>query len=140
MKYDIYLSSLDRTKVLQLPVLPEQIPSLESSSKNEEFETFSYGSYNFIGAVGLLTFTLDSWLPSKGKNYSFQRIKNINPDDYIQFIDEQRLYKKPIRVVIARSDGTFIINNTFSVESFSWHENRQGDYEYSISFKQWRTL
>lgn len=140
MKYDIYLSSLDRKKVLQLPILPEQIPSLESSSKNEEFETFSDGTYNFIGSVGLLTFTLESWLPAKGRSYSFQRVKNINSDDYIQFIDIERLNKNPIRVVMARSDGSFILNNTFSIESFSWHENHQGDYEYSISFKQWREL
>lgn len=138
MKYDIYLSDIDRKTVLQLPILPEEIPSLTKSSKNEEFESFSNGTYNLIGDVGLIEFALECWLPGKGKNYSFQRVKNINPDDYIKLLDEAMNNKKPIRVLISRGDGTFITNNTFSVESFEWHEDKIGDYPYSVQFKQWR--
>lgn len=138
MKYDIYLSDLNRKNVLQLPILPEEMPSLSKSAKNEEFETFSNGTYNLLGDAGLIEFSLECWLPGKGKSYSFQRVKNINPDDYINLINTVMDNKKPLRIVIIRGDGTFITNTTFSVESFEWHEDRVGDYKYSISFKQWR--
>lgn len=138
MKYDIYLSNLDRTTVLQLPILPEELPPLTKSSSNEEFESFSNGKFNLIGDVSLLEFSLESFLPGKGKNYSFQRVKNINPDDYIQLIDDAMLSSEALRVVIVRSDGTFVVNDTFSAETFEWHEDKTGDYIYKIDFKQWR--
>lgn len=138
MKYDIYISDINRKTVLQLPILPEEMPSLSRSSNNEEFETFANGKYNIIGDAGLIEFSLDSWLPAKGKNYSFQRVKNINPDTYINLINAAMDTKKPLRVVIVRSDGTFVTNNTYAIESFEWHEDKIGNYKYSISFKQWR--
>lgn len=140
MQYDIFWAGLDNKEVYQLPILPPELPDLQRGSNNEEFETFSDGNYNFIGAVGLLRFTLESWLPGKGKNYSFQRVKDINPDDYVQFIDRERLFKRPIRIIISRSDGSSVLNDTFSIESFNWHENRECDYVYSLSVKQWRAL
>jgi hypothetical protein len=138
MKYDIYISDMDRKTVLQLPIIPEEMPSFSKSSSNEEFESFSDGKYNLIGDVGLLEFTLESFLPGKGKNYPFQRVKNINPDLYIQLINAAMINKKPLRVVIVRGGDSFNINSTFSVETFEWHDNKVGDYQYSISFKEWR--
>lgn len=138
MEYDIFIADIDRKTVLQLPILPEEMPSLQRSSKSEDFETFSNGTYNLIDDVGLMKFNLDTWLPGKGKNYSFQRIQNINPDEYIQLVDMAMLYKNPLRVIMLRSDGTYIVNDTFSVENFEWHEDKVGDYVYKIDFKQWR--
>lgn len=138
MKYDIYLSDMERKTVLQLPILPEEMPSLTQGAKNEEFETYSNGTYNLIGTASLIEFPLECWLPGKGKNYSFQRVKNIDPHDYINLINLAMNNKKPLRIVMVRGDGTFIINTTFSVESFVWHEDKMGDYQYSVSFKQWR--
>lgn len=138
MKYDIYISDKDKKTVLQLPITPEQMPSLSKASKNEEFETFDNGTFNIIGDVGLLEFTLESWLPAQGRVYSFQRVKNINPYKYIDLINISMRDKKPIQVVIARDNGTFVVNNTFSIISFEYHENKIGNFEYSLSLKQWR--
>lgn len=138
MKYDIYLSDLERKTVLQLPIIPEEMPSLSRSSNNEEFETFSSGTYNIIGDAGLSTFPLECYLPGKCKNYPFQRVKNIDPEKYIKFVDDAMTSKKPLRVIIVRGDGTFAINDTFSVETFEYHEDRVGDFQYTITFKQWR--
>lgn len=138
MRYDIYISDIDRKTVLQLPIIPEEMPSFAKASFNEEFETSLDGTYNIIGSVGLQEFTLASFLPAKGRNYSFQRVKNINPDLYIDLINRAMLNKKPLRILIVRQGGSYNINNTFSVESFEWHEDKVGDYQYSISFKQWR--
>lgn len=138
MKYDIYISDKDKKTVLQLPIIPEQMPSLNKASKNEEFETFNNGTFNIIGDVGLMEFTLESWLPAKGRNYSFQRVKNINPDAYISLINKAMATEKPIKIVIVRGNGTFVCNDTFSVENFEYNENKIGNFEYSLGVKQWR--
>ena len=138
MKYDIYISDLAKKTVLQLPIIPEEMPSLSKSGKSEEFETFDNGTFNIIGDAGLLEFTLECWLPAKDKSYSFQRVKNVNPYTYIDLINKSVINKKAIKVVIVRGNGTFVVNNTFSVESFEYHEDRMGNFPYSISFKQWR--
>lgn len=138
MKYDIYISDLKRTKVLQFPVIPEKMPSFSKSAKNEEFETFSNGTFNIIGDVGLTEFTFESFLPKKGVNYSFQRVKNVNPYTYIDFINLSLKAKKPIRLIIVRSDKTYVTNDKYSIESFDYTENKIGNFEFSVKFKQWR--
>lgn len=138
MKYDIYLSDTKRSKVLQLPIIPATMPSFTKASKNEEFETFNNGTFNIIGDVGLTEFTLECWLPAKGRNYHFQRVKNTNPYTYIDFINLNMKNKKPIRVLIIRSDKTFVTNDIYAIESFDYTENKIGNFEYSIKFKQWR--
>ncbi len=139
MKYDIYVSDAAKKKVLKLPVIPAEMPTLSRSSKNEEFETFNNGVYNIIGDAGPMEFTLESFLPGKDKKYPFSKVKNVNPDAYINLINAAAKNKKPIRVVIVRGNGTFVVNGTFSVESFEYHEDKTGDYQYSLSLKQWRT-
>jgi len=136
--YDIYFSDIERKKVLQLPIIPEQMPSFSKEGINEEFETYSNGTYNIIGAVGLKEFTLESFLTKKGRNYNFQKVKNINPDEYIALINDAMIKKKPLRVVIARREGNYDINDMFAIESFEWYEDKVGDYQYSILLKQWR--
>jgi len=138
MNYDIYISDIAKKTVLQLPMIPEEMPSFTKGAKNEEFETFGNGTYNIIGDVGLTEFTLECWLPAKGRNYSFLKVKNTNPYTYIDLINISMRDKKPLRVVIVRGDGTFVVNNTFSIESFEYHENKIGNFPYSINFKQWR--
>lgn len=138
MKYDIYLSDIKRKTVLRLPILPPEMPTITKASKNEEFETFNNGTFNVIGDVGLMTFTLESWLPALRNQYPFAKTKNINPYKYIDLVNIAMRDKKPLRVMIVRGDGTYVINNTFSVESFEYHENRIGNFPFAISFKQWR--
>ena len=137
MKYDIYISDKDKKTVLQLPIVPEQMPSLSKSAKNEEFETFNNGTFNIIGDVGLTEFTLEAWLPASGRNYSFQRVKNINPDNYIYLMNSAMQNKKPIRIVIIK-EGKYICNTLFSVESFEYHDNKICNIEFSLSVKEWR--
>lgn len=138
MKYDIYLSDLKRKTVLRLPILPPEMPTITKASKNEEFETFNNGTFNIIGDVGLMTFTLESWFPALRNKYSFAKVKNINPYKYIDLVNIAMRDEKALRVIILRGDGTYVINNTFSVESFEYHENRIGNFPFTISFKQWR--
>lgn len=138
MKYDIYISDKDRKKVLQLPVIPAEMPTFSKASKNEEFETYDNRIFNIIGDVGLTEFALESFFPAKSKNYSFQRVKNVDPYIYIDFINLSMINKKPVRVVITRSDSTYVVNDTFAIESFEYHEDKIGDFQYTLNFKLWR--
>lgn len=140
MNYNIYFANKDRTKILQLPIPLSKLPTIQRSSKNEEFETYSDGTYNLIGAVGLAVVEFDFWLTPKNKNYNFAKVKDINPDEYVQFLDAERLYKRPIVLVIAREDKSYYINDTFSIDKFDWYEDKIGRYMCSISLKQWREL
>ena len=138
MKYNIYISDIDKKKVLQLPVNPETLPSFSYSSKNEEFETFNNGTYNIIGDVGLMSFSLESFFPSQDKEYPFQKVFGKAASEYVNLIKTAQLNKKPIRVVIQRNTGSYILNGTFSVESFEYHTNKRNDIEYSLELKEWR--
>jgi len=138
LKYDIYLSDKDRKKVLQLPIIPAEMPTFSKASKNEEFETYDNGTYNIIGDVGLTEFALESFFPAKSKSYSYQRVKNIDPYIYIDFINLSMIYKKPVKVVITRNDGSYVVNNTFSIENFEYHEDKVGDFQYTLNLKLWR--
>lgn len=50
--YNIYVSDYNRTKVLQFPTIPKELPAFSSESKNEEFETYWDIPYNFIEKKG----------------------------------------------------------------------------------------
>lgn len=139
MKYDIFICNLDRSKIWQLPILPEEMPDLKRASENEIFKGWD-GDYNLINPVGLGSFTLERWLPAKGRNYYFQRVKNFDSDNFILFMDIERLYRRPIRVIFSRSDGTDAVNETFSIDEFNWHENKVGNYVYFLKCTQWREL
>ncbi len=56
---NIYFSTLDRKQLYELPILPEEMPELSKGAKNEIFETFNNGEYNFLGETSLISFSLE---------------------------------------------------------------------------------
>ncbi|MGE4272057.1 MAG: hypothetical protein AB7E31_04205 [Desulfitobacterium sp.] len=140
---DIFFATTDRSSVYQLPVLPAQFPELSRSASNEEFETFDNGTYNLIGNVGLVSFTLDGFLPAMTKRYTFARSK-INPYTLINLWARAMADKKPLRVIMNRNRGLGLpeeaVNMMVTVESMSHYEDRVGDVVYSLSLKEYREL
>jgi hypothetical protein len=137
LKYDIYISDYNKTKVLQLPIIPTKLPSLSKSISNEEFTTYWNGTYNFIEKPGLSEFTIDRWLPGAANKYSFAR-SQTDPLEYINLLESARDNAEPIRVVISCSDGSTYVNDSFSIEKFEYNINKRSDYDYSLSVKQYR--
>ncbi|OOM81795.1 autolysin [Clostridium puniceum] len=137
MKYDVYISDYKKTKVIQLPIIPPELPSLSKPIANEEFETYWSGVYNFIEKPGLLAFTLDSWLPEKANKYNFSR-SQINPLDCIKSLEDARDNAEPIRIIISTQNNISYVNDIYSIESFSYNVNKRNDYQYSLGVKQWR--
>jgi glucan-binding YG repeat protein len=134
--YDIYISDYNRTKVLQFPTIPSELPSFSNDGKNEEFETYWDTPYNFIEKNGLLQGSWNDWLPKDASKYYFCKSK-VNGKEIIDLIKNAKDNTEPIRILINTPDGNYI-NDTFSVEEFKHSIMKRGDYSYSISVKQWR--
>lgn len=136
MGYNIYIANKDKSKVLKLPIIPTELPELNYSINNEEFKSYSSGTYNFIKEQGLYNFTLEGWLPVK--NYSFAK-SNIKAKEVLDLLDYAVLNKEYIQVVIIADDGSTYVNNKFSIESgFKYKVKRDGNFEYSLPLKQYR--
>ncbi|EKQ51393.1 MULTISPECIES: hypothetical protein [unclassified Clostridium] len=134
--YNIYISDYARTKVLQFPTIPPELPSFPSESKNEEFETYWDIPYNFIEKKGLIQSSWDDWLPRDANRYYFCKSK-VNGKEIIDLIENAKTNTEPIRLVINTGDG-YYVNDTFSIEKFEHSIMKCGDYKYSLSVKQWR--
>ena len=135
MGYDIYIADTDKSKVLQLPIIPAELPELNYSIENESFKSYQNGEYNFIKEQGLYYFTLESWLPVK--KYSFAK-SDVMAKDVLDLLDYAIVNKQYIQIVIIKSDGSTYVNNKFSIESLNYSVKRNGDFNYSLGVKQYR--
>ena len=136
---DIYFSDLNRTQVYRLPIIPEEMPDLSKSAKNEEFETFDNGTYNFLNTVGLVTFSIDCWLPQHANKYSFAK-SQIDPYLLINLWSGAMVNKTPLRCIMERGQNNEILNWMVTVENMNWHENKVGDIKYKIDLKEYRSV
>lgn len=135
MGYDIYVANQDKSKVLKLPIIPSELPTLNYDIQNEEFKTYNNGSYNFIKEQGLYYFTLESWLPTK--TYSFAK-SSVMAKDVLDLLNYAIINKQYIQIVIIKEDGSTYVNNKFSIEKLNYSVKRNGDYNYSLDVKQYR--
>lgn len=133
-EYNIYISDKNKRQVFKMPIVPEEFPVLEKSIENEEFRTYSNGSYNNIKKAGLDTFNLECWLPAK--KYAFAK-SNVLAHEFIDFINYVINNKQYVYVAII-ANGKSYINDKFSIESWNYGVKRNGDYNYSLDFKQYR--
>lgn len=135
MSYDIYIADKNKKKVLQLPIIPTELPEKSVNISNEEFKTYDNGTFNFIKYKGLDTLNLTSWLPVK--NYYFAK-SNTKANEVISLIEYAVEHKEYIQVVIIKSDGTTYVNDKFSVEGFKYNVRKNENYNYTLDLKQYR--
>lgn len=133
-EYNIYISNKNKSKVLKLPIVPKEFPTITKTIENEEFKSYSNGSYNNIKSIGLDTFTLECWLPIK--KYIFSK-SEVVAYDVISLINNAIENKEYINVTII-ANGQSYINNKYSIEAWAYGVNYTGDYEYSLGLKQYR--
>ena len=136
MSCEFYISDYAKTKVLQFPTIPSELPQLSSDGKNEEFETYWDIPYNFIEKRGLLQLSWDSWLPVDYTKYYFVKSK-VNGKEIIDLIEKAKKNTEPIFLTITKN-GEFYVNGTFSVEKFEYSVLKRGDFKYSLGLKEWR--
>ena len=134
---DIFFSSLDGSQVYKLPIIPENMPELSKTAKNEEFEGDAQ-TYNILGNCGLVTFSIDSWMPEYAGKYTQSWCKNqINPYLIINLWSHAMVDRKPLRCVQTRNDGSEILNWLVSVENMSWYPRQNKDIKYKAEFKEY---
>lgn len=142
---DIYFSDLDRKNVYRLPIIPDSMPELSKSAKNEEFEGDTQ-TYNILGNVELITFSIDSWLPEYPNKYNASWCKSqINPYLIINLWSLAMNNRTPIRCVMTRGQNKnnisdVILNWQVSVESLNWNPRQNKDIVYKADFKEYIPL
>lgn len=137
MPYDIYFADLDETKILQLPLPPTNMPELSKTFKNQEFEVWGDGlNVNVLGNPSLVTFSLSGILPGYAGKYNYAR-SQINPYDMINLWSSQATAHKPLRCVMTRPDKSSILSWRVTVEAMNWYEEKNGDVNYKVDFKQY---
>lgn len=135
---DIYIVNKDLSKKVQLPILPEKLPEITYEFKNEEFEAYNNGFYNFIGNKELATFTLESFFPEYAGKYPFERSKDLFVG-LLDILNDVYANRQILRVIFTNNFGAFL-DNYFSVESFKYYVDKNCDYQFSIDFKEYREV
>ena len=137
MEYHMYISNYKRTKVYELPILPEDMPDKTVDVDVEEFKTANEGTYAVIGKKGLRGMDLNLTLPGIGKKRTYY-LSNTNGKQVIRLIKEALDNQEPIRLTIARGDGSCFINSYMAILHYAYHEMRNTDFAVTLQLKQWR--
>nr|WP_315020952.1 hypothetical protein [uncultured Aminipila sp.] len=131
---DIFLSINNREKVIQLPVLPEEI-TIKSPSQNETYQTIKTKEITLIGEIGLKTFGFSSVFPAKKQVYS--KGTSMFGWDFVKEIETMRDRKIPFRLIVTDTP----VNMAVTIESFEYGlKAGTKDINYSIEFKEFRFI
>lgn len=136
---DIFFSTSDRSNIIQLPVVPENIPLFNYTFDNEEFETLE-GTINLKNYKRkLFTATIESFLPSEPQKYSWLKSK-IYFKNAISFFLTRMYFKEPIRYIVVGNDNEELMNVLVTVEDFTTILKRNNDIAYSLTIKEFREV
>ncbi len=103
------------------------------------FETFNNGSFNSIGNTGLVTFSIDCWLPEFADKYYFAK-SQMDPYLLINLWRNAMNSQIAIRCIMQRGTSDEILNWMVTVEDLKWHEDKVKDVKYVISLKEYRVV
>lgn len=134
---DIYLSTNDRKEVIRLPIIPAQI-KIQSSMKNEIFETANLGDIKLIGLEGLKGTSLESFFPNNKYPYDKNTFK-YKADYYVNLIEKWKSERIPIRLIISNTSLTF--NKLMAIENFECGiEDGSGDIYYTLNLEEFKEI
>ncbi|MBV4417082.1 hypothetical protein [Clostridium tyrobutyricum] len=142
---DIFFRPYDKRVFYQLPIVPESVPEISMSAKNEEFEGVN-GNYNMLGNAGLQTFGIDCWLPEYPNKYTQPWCKvQINPYLIINLWAQAMSTKKPLKCIIVRGANKnnispILLDWWISVESLTHSVMQNLDISYKVSFKRYELI
>ncbi|MEK3886522.1 LysM peptidoglycan-binding domain-containing protein [Bacillus sp. FSL K6-3431] len=127
--YGIYLSVNNDSEGFRLPVNPEKV-SVSRAGDGEQFKIAKLGSVNIPKDVELKEFELESFFPSQKYHFLVSEFKQ--PKYYIQKLERWQEKKLPVRYVYV--NGSFVINELVTIESFEYDESFGiKDVNYSLS-------
>lgn len=135
---NIYFSDQKRTFVYQLPVVPEDMPELDTGNATTDTFTGNDGTtYIIPQGTDIGSFSIECFLPPQGVHRGYIIKSDINPMELINFWNNNKKTKTPIKCIQTRQDDSEIINWFVIVDSLNWYYRNNGDIKYKVSFKQY---
>lgn len=131
---NVYFSANNYEELIVLPITPI-IEEVIQDNQDTEFISV-LGTLNVVGALGLKTFSMHSFFPSKPIP-SMVRGSVAEPKTYINFFEKWRDKGYPLRLIITDKGETII--NIACRYNFSYALNsKNGDINYTLDIKEYR--
>ncbi|UPW82723.1 hypothetical protein [Lysinibacillus sp. Ag94] len=131
---DIFLSTMDRKQIIQLPIVPSEF-KIPSPVNNETFTTINQGDIKAIGRRGLKSLPIETFFPSKV--YPFSRDTTYFGWEYVEIIESWIDKRFPIRVVISGTP----INVLMTIDNFEYGlQDGSGDVYYSLALSEFKEI
>ncbi|AVK98640.1 hypothetical protein FCT18_19695 [Lysinibacillus sphaericus] len=131
---DIFLSTMDRKQIIQLPIVPASF-KIPSPVNNEVFTTINQGDIKLLGRRGLKSLTIDSFFPSKV--YPFSRNNKYFGWEYYEIIEGWIDKRMPIRLIMSNTP----INMLVTIENFEpGLQDGSGDVYYSLALSEFKEI
>ncbi|MEQ6855301.1 hypothetical protein AAHH17_12545 [Lysinibacillus capsici] len=131
---DIFLSTMDRKQIIQLPIVPADF-KIPSPVSNEVFTTINQGDIKLLGRRGLKSITIDSFFPSKV--YQFSRNTSYFGWEYYEIIEGWIDKRMPIRLIMSNTP----INMLMTIENFeAGLQDGSGDVYYSLALSEFKEI
>lgn len=112
-----------------MPIVPNPGPEIEEPQNNEVFEAVT-GDLKIIGNMGLRTFTLESFWPTR--KYNFTRAYGTGGIQCLNFFTRKRKLLKPIRCIIVHANGEDLLNMLVLIDQFTHYTDKMGDIHYRL--------
>lgn len=131
---DIFLSTMDRKQIIQLPIVPSEF-KIPSPMSHETYTTINQGDIKLIGRRGLKALTIDTFFPSK--DYPFLRDRTYKGWEYVEIIESWNDKRFPIRLVASNTP----INMMVVIDSFEYGpQDGSGDIYYSLALSEFKDI
>ena len=126
----MFLSYNNNEKVIEVPVIPNELPEIIQELDNREIET-TETTLTLLGNKKPRTFSLDLFLPTKP--YDFAKNTGTEILNLLGYVAENKI---PMRVVV--TDGfNELLNIAVSINNFKYHFDRVENIRCSVSFKEY---
>ncbi len=126
----MFLSYNNNEKVVQLPVVPNELPELVQAMANEEMTT-NVNTLTLLGNKKPRTFTLELFLPTQEYDFCAG-----NGEDVIDLLDYVCNNKIPARLVIT-DNLKELLNIAIAINSYSYHYDTVKNIKASISISEY---
>lgn len=133
---DIILSFNNNEETLVFPVVPNDMPEIDSPQDNGSFESVQ-GEINTIGPMKLRDLSVSSIFPTH--DYSWLRPGSSSDGwRYVDVIEEGRRRCIPFRLILLGRNGEEVLNMPCTVDSFVYHQDPAGDVAYTLELREYR--
>lgn len=131
---DIFLSTIDRKQIIQLPIVPSEF-KIPSPMSHETFTTINQGDIKLIGRRGLKSLTIETFFPSK--EYPFLRDRTYKGWEYVEIIESWNDKRIPIRLIATNTP----VNMLVVIDIFEYGlQDGSGDVYYSLSLSEFKEI